>query len=158
MEERVPTATVQDLGELTFGALGVFVIVGSITPFTSLLFALPPNLGDSQHYILAFGATDFIVRIAVGSALIAGRKRLAKRLGKPAVVPVSSPRGLLGVALAAVGIWLALKASASLASQVATGAGWRDMVGAAVLLVLSVAVFAGGQGLVRLWEELRGAR
>jgi hypothetical protein len=136
------------------------VLTGAAFPLEGMVLALTTEFGepDSERLTIRFGAIDATTRIAIASALIFGRKRLAERFAGTSTLPHLVKQDLLAILLAAVGATLCLRGAAGAAQQLATGGDWRVATGGGVLLLFGTALFLGASGVARVWNALRSVR
>jgi hypothetical protein len=152
-------AQLRDLAQLSFAALGVYVLVGTVFPLESMVLAATIDLGDadSERITFRFAAIDSATRAVFGFGLILARKALAARFASTQELPTLARQDLLAILLAVLGVSICIRGLAGSAQHFVSEPSGRTAIASVLLFVLGGGLFLGARGVARMWAQLRGA-
>jgi hypothetical protein len=142
----------RQFASVLFAVTGIFIAASRLPEFVihmALMYrsaSTGPSLSgsDSETLFTVAAFIGTIISVGIGVALLLLRDRLARRLFPASVMSLEAP-GMQTVAFSVMGCYFAVQGLYRL------GWGYRFDWGAAIQLVLGVALFFGARGLSRLW-------
>jgi len=157
-------ASVVDLVEAAIAIMGLFVLVGMITAFETLLSSTTAGAGpEFRSVAIRFAISDFVVRLLVGLGLILKRRQLALMISVERAVPSFRESGLLAILVAATGVFVFTRGLERTLHQATLTLwpfwqGWQNVVPGALQILIGAALFLLSSRVSSLWESLRSAR